>query len=135
MFFGLVYILPVILQESHHKNHKIKNLNLTSKEFDIIIFLVVHLRKVLGGKSFELGAIPTLDDLRGSGTIKQLSWDVIGLSRNQQHGDPVCANTTLVSVLKCRFTGRTGPSDYLYYSQDTGRMTKTDMPQGYNDND
>jgi len=65
------------------------------KETGAIIFLVVHLKKAeSSSKSFELGAVPTLDDLRGSAAIKQLSWDVIGLSRPQQHTDPRCANTT-----------------------------------------
>ena len=56
------------------------------KETGVIIFLVVHLKKSDSSRrSFEEGATPTLDDLRGSASIKQLSWDVIGLSRNQQY--------------------------------------------------
>jgi len=102
------------------------------KEFNIVLFLVVHLRKSdSSSTSFELGAKPSLDDLRGSGSLKQLSWDVIGLSRNQQHEDPFCANTTEVSVLKCRFTGRTGNADYLHYSGDTGRLVNVDKPLNY----
>lgn len=102
------------------------------KEFQIVLFLVVHLRKSdSSSTSFELGAKPSLDDLRGSGSLKQLSWDVIGLSRNQQHEDPYCANTTEVSILKCRFTGRTGCADYLYYSPDTGRLVSVDKPLNY----
>lgn len=101
------------------------------KETGTILFLVVHLRKSSEGTSFEEGAPPTLDDLRGSGTLKQLSWDVIGLSRPQQHPDPVCANTTEVTSLKCRFTGNLGIADYLYYDQFTGRMINTEKPANY----
>lgn len=101
------------------------------KEWDIVIFLVVHLRKTGHGTSFELGAIPTLDDLRGSGTLKQLSWDVLGLSRDQQHPDLFCANTSRVTVLKCRFTGNTGEADYLNFSKDSGRMIKVPKPPNY----
>lgn len=102
------------------------------KEFNVVLFLVVHLRKGDNASvPFELGAVPSLDDLRGSATLKQLSWDVIGLSRNQQHKSSYCANTTEVTVLKCRFTGRTGTSDYLYFNEETGRMISVEKPSGY----
>ena len=102
------------------------------KEFGITIFLVVHLKKSSGhGPSFEEGLRPTLDDLRGSGSIKQLSWDVLFLTRNQQHPDPYCANTSLVTVGKCRFTGRTGDADYLLFEDRTGRMRKVEPPVGW----
>jgi twinkle protein len=102
------------------------------KEFNVVLFLIVHLRKSdSSSASFELGTRPSLDDLRGSGSLKQLSWDVIGLSRNQQHEDTYCANTTEVSVLKCRFTGRTGTAGYLHYDSATGRLIPVDEPVGY----
>ena len=102
-----------------------------AKEFGIIIFLVVHLKKSNDSKSFEEGLKPSLDDLRGSGSIKQLSWDVIFLTRNQQHPDPFCANTSLVTIGKCRFTGRTGDADYLHFDERTGRMIKVERPVGW----
>lgn len=101
------------------------------KELQIVIFLVVHLKKAPFGNSFEQGFVPSLDDLRGSGSLKQLSWDVIALSRNQQHPDPFCANTTRITVLKCRFTGRTGESDYLHFHDQTGRMRRVAKPRNY----
>ena len=103
------------------------------KETGTIIFLVVHLKKsdYGKGKTFEQGAIPSLDDLRGSGAIKQLSWDVIGLSRDQQHPDKRCANTSEIHLLKCRKTGRTGKSGYLYFDDQSGRMIQTECPTGY----
>lgn len=101
------------------------------KELEITIFLIVHLKKTTNGVSFEEGAIPSLDDLRGSGSLKQLSMTVIALSRNQQHTDPFCANTSLITILKCRFTGRTGNAEYLYFNDKTGRMTPVPCPQGY----
>lgn len=102
-----------------------------AKEFGIIIFLVVHLKKSSDSKSFEEGLKPSLDDLRGSASIKQLSWDVIFLTRNQQHPDPFCANTSLVTIGKCRFTGRTGDADYLHFDERTGRMIKVERPTGW----
>lgn len=101
------------------------------KELNITIFLIVHLKKTSAGLSFEEGVAPSLDDLRGSGSLKQLSWIVIALSRNQQHPDKFCANTSEVIVLKCRFTGRTGVADYLHFSDTTGRMRKVAKPLNY----
>ncbi len=99
---------------------------------NIVLFLVVHLKKPDSyGKSFEQGGIPSLDDLRGSASLKQLSWEVFGLSRDQQHPSPYCANTTLVTVLKIRLSGRTGPADYLHFNEVTGRMLNVEKPEGY----
>ena len=95
-----------------------------TQELNIWIGLVVHLRKA-GGTPFELGAVPSVDDLRGSGGIKQLSNQVIALSRNQQHPDLQIRNTSQITVLKSRFTGRTGPANLLQYDQDTGRMRRS----------
>lgn len=107
-----------------------------AKEFGLIIFLIVHLKKSSGyGPSFEEGARPSLDDLRGSGSIKQLSWDVLFLTRNQQHPDTRSANTSLITVGKCRFTGRTGDADYLYFDDKTGRMSAVDRPFGWDTNE
>lgn len=102
------------------------------KSYGVTLFLVVHLRKN-GTDSipFELGSVPTLDDLRGSASLKQLSWDVFGLARNQQHTNDYCANTTESTVLKCRFTGRTGTADYLHFNETTGRMLGVEKPAGY----
>lgn len=97
-----------------------------TQELQCYIGLIVHLRKTNGGKSFEEGGVPTLDDLRGSGSIKQLSNNVYALSRNQQDLNPIIRNTSQLHVLKCRFTGRTGPADLLYYNEDTGRMVRAE---------
>ncbi len=100
--------------------HNLKSLTI---ELDIYIGLISHLRKPPGnGKSFEQGAVPSLDDLRGSGGIKQLSNGVYAISRNQQDENPVAKNTSTVTVLKCRKTGRTGTADFLRFEDETGRI-------------
>ena len=102
------------------------------KEFNVILFLVVHLKKSTeSGKSFEEGARPTLDDLRGSSTLKQLSWVVLGLTRNQQHPDQDCKNVIEICVLKSRKTGRTGISDYLNFDERTGRLYNISKPDNF----
>ena len=103
-----------------------------AKETNIIIFLVVHLKKSESSRvSFEKGAIPDLDDLRGSAMIKNLSWDVIFLSRNTQHEDPECAKITEITSAKCRLTGRTGCAGFIKFDETTGRMVETVAPPNY----
>ena len=98
---------------------KLKN---ATQHLGIWIGLVVHLRKAGSGKAFEEGSVPTVDDLRGSGSIKQLSNTVIATARNQQAEDEVERNTSSLHVLKCRYTGYTGQAGYLWFNPETGRM-------------
>ena len=104
---------------------RLKNL---TQELNVWIGLVVHLRKSTGGTSFEQGAVPSLDDLRGSGAIKQLSNSVYALSRNQQHPNEYTRNTSTIHVLKCRFTGRTGVAGWLHFDDETGWMIPVPEP-------
>lgn len=100
--------------------HNLKSLTV---ELGIYIGLISHLRKPPGnGRSFEQGAVPTLDDLRGSGAIKQLSNAVFAISRNQQHENDTARNTSTITVLKCRKTGRTGTADHVLFDDSTGRL-------------
>ena len=85
---------------------------------------VSHLRP--DGKGHEEGAVTSLAQLRGSGSIAQLSDMVLGLERDSQSEDIVMRNTTCLRVLKNRFVGMTGPATYLYYDKDTGRLHETD---------
>ena len=107
---------------------KLKNL---TQELQIWIGLVVHLRKTSAGASFEEGAVPTTDDLRGSGSIKQLSNGVFAIARNQQHPNDYLRNTSSVHSLKCRFTGRTGHAGWLHFHGESGRMIPVDDPEEY----
>jgi twinkle protein len=96
-------------------------------ELKIGLFLVSHLKRASGTTHEEGGRI-SLGELRGSQSIAQLSDIVIGLERDQQHEDPEIRNTTLVRVLKNRYTGETGPACYLKYSRETGRMLEVPKP-------
>ena len=93
------------------------------KRHPVWIGLISHLRKSpTGGKSFESGRMPSLDDIRGSGSIKQISFDIVAFTRNMEAENEEERNTVNMSVLKCRYTGLTGPSNSLFYKYDTGRM-------------
>jgi len=87
-------------------------------ELDISLHIVSHLRKTSGGKSFEEGGQITLDDLRGSGSLKQLSWTIIAIERDQQNaeGDE---NKATFRVLKNRTIGKTGQAGSVWYNADT----------------
>lgn len=94
------------------------------KRHDVWIGLVSHLRKVAtGGKSFEEGRLPTMDDIRGSGSIKQVSFDIVAFSRNMMAAIEAERNTILMAVLKSRTMGLTGIVQGSVYDQDTGRLS------------
>ena len=61
----------------------------------------------------------SLNSLRGSHSIGQLSDIVIALERDQQSDEK---NRTIVRVVKNRFTGDTGVGTELTYNQNTGRL-------------
>ncbi len=96
------------------------------KRHNVWIGLVSHLRKTqmvsAKSKSFEEGRIPTLDDIKGSGSIKQICFDIIGFARDLTEEDPMKRNAITMSVLKCRYTGLTGPISGAFYDFNTGRL-------------
>jgi twinkle protein len=96
-------------------------------ETGITLFLVSHLRRT-SGTAHEDGGKISLQDLRGSQSIAQLSDMVIGMERDQQNEDPEIRNTTSVRVLKNRYSGQTGPACWLQYDLDTGRMAEVPKP-------
>jgi len=102
--------------------HKLKALTVS---LDIHLCAVAHTRRQTT-KPLEEGGITSLSDLRGTAGLGQLSNIVLGLERNGQHEDERERNTTLIRVLKNRFSGITGPTSYLYYDQHTGRLTEID---------
>ena len=88
----------------------------------IHLFLVSHLRRTQSDQNHEEGARVTLGQLRGSGSISQLSDTVIALERDQQKDDSL----TTIRVLKNRFTGEVGPCGQLRYDADTCTFNETE---------
>ena len=91
------------------------------QEKDIGLFIVSHLRRT-NAKPHEEGGQTSLQDIRGTQAVAQLSDLVLGLERNGQSEDEVERNTTKVRVLKNRFSGLTGLTSLLYYDRVTGRL-------------
>lgn len=101
-----------------------------AKAVGCILIVITHLKRKEGkSKSHEEGGKVTLAELRGSGSIAQLSDLCIAFERDQQGEDPNCV---LIRVLKARFTGDTGEAGYLRYNKQTGRLVD-DIGPGTND--
>jgi twinkle protein len=85
------------------------------------IILVSHLKNPDQGKTYEEGRRVTLNDFRGSGSLKQISDNVIGLEGDQQGDAP---NQRTLRLLKQRLGGinsRFGPTvTGLRYDPETG---------------
>lgn len=95
------------------------------KAWPVWLGLISHLRKTgAGGNSFEEGHMASLDDIKGSGSIKQISFDIIAFARNMVHEDERERNTTRFRVLKARFTGKTGDAGAATYNHETRRMSR-----------
>lgn len=121
--------LSILVSETATDGDERKNIDVImtklkrlTEELQIHISIVSHLNRPQGGTSFEEGATPSLSNLRGSGSIAQLSHGVYTLSRNQQDSCPIRRNTTKLTVLKNRFCGKTGDAGLLYYDAETGRL-------------
>ena len=93
------------------------------KKHPIWLGLISHLRKSPnGGKSFEQGRMPNLDDAKGSGSLKQICFDIVAFARDLSAESEEQRNTIEMSVLKSRYSGLTGPVDGAYYDYNTGRL-------------
>ena len=93
------------------------------KRYNIHLTLISHLRKSSGeGKSFEEGVMPNLDAIKGSGSIKQISFDIIGFARNMMATEQSDRNIVKFAVLKSRFSGLTGSAGQSSYNSSTGRL-------------
>jgi len=98
-----------------------------SKRHHTWIGLVSHLRKSSNNtSSFEEGRLPNIDDIRGSGSIKQISFDIVAFARNLTAPAEQERNTIKMRVLKSRFTGLTGTVKGCFYNYLTGRLSALD---------
>lgn len=89
---------------------------------------IVHLRRPGGNRtSYNEGGRVTLQDLRGAGSLEQLSDNVLALERDQQ--DAERSNYCRLRVLKNREFGDLGEKDLLFYNNQTGRLLPTDEPE------
>lgn len=90
-----------------------------ASELNCHITVICHLRRPQG-QAHEEGRHISLSDLRGTGGIAQMSFDVIALERNQQAESG--AHTATLRVLKCRHTGDLGVAGEMIYDPETSRF-------------
>jgi twinkle protein len=95
-----------------------------AKETDVSIIVVSHMRKPSLSNPHNVNEY----DLKGSGSINQIAFNTILLSRDKMSEDEYARNSTMVQVVKCRRTGLTGMAGWLYYNSYTGRLERGDAP-------
>lgn len=100
-----------------------KDLRALIQRTGIHLDIVSQLRKS-DGKGWEEGEPITLQALRGSGSLGSVPNTIIAMERNRQNPDALAANTSIMRVLKDRFTGKAGVAAALRYDGDTGRLTQ-----------
>jgi len=94
-----------------------------SQKYPVWIGVVSHLRKAgVGQKAFEEGRVPSLDDIKGSGSIKQISFDIVAASRDTTAESEIERNTLKLTVLKARHTGKTGPAGSVFFNTERRRF-------------
>jgi len=96
-----------------------------SKETNASIIVVSHMRKPSLSNPHNVNEY----DLKGSGSINQIAFNTILLSRDKMSDDDYARNSTMVQVVKCRRTGMTGMAGWLYYNSQTGRLERGEAPE------
>lgn len=108
-------------------NKLCKNLHEICVQLGVTVFCACHLRKSANAnKTHEEGGRVSLDDLKDSSSIKQLTDIAIGLERDSQADSDQAANTTVIRVLKNRDFGTKGIACGAIYDKDTTRLTEVD---------
>lgn len=90
------------------------------QETNVPVIAISHLKRS-DGTSYNNGGQIELSDLRGSGSLEQLSDFVIGMEGNQ-FADDNKNDVRRLKVLKSRKGGFVGYADYLWYNRSTGRL-------------
>ena len=95
-----------------------------AKNTGVSIIIVSHMRKPHAKDAHDVGEY----DLKGSGSINQIAFNTILLSRDKMTDDDYARNCTQVQLVKCRRTGRTGVAGWLFYESNTSRLVATQAP-------
>lgn len=96
-----------------------------AKETGVSIIIVSHMRKPNVKDPHDVNEY----DMKGSGSINQIAFNTILLSRDKMSDDEYTRNSTKIQLVKCRRTGRTGHAGWLYYEENTGRMVAGSPPE------
>ena len=91
-----------------------------TEQLGIGVIIISHLKRPEGNKGYEDGVEVSMNSLRGSASIGQLSDMIISMVRDLKSDK----NTTKVNILKNRFSGETGKCCDLYYDLETGCLSE-----------
>jgi len=91
------------------------------------VIAVSHVSRGNTEKSYNDGQKLSLNSLRGSASLEQLSDIVIGLERDQQSETE--GDIAQIRVLKSRLVGDVGPCGHIQYDVTTGRMNHHDLQE------
>ncbi len=105
-----------------------KELASMTRELKFNLQVVSHIRKSDNSrKPAEEGGRVKIDDMKGSGAVKQWANFVIALERNQQAEDQDEARTTTVRILKARGVGKNnGQIVKVKYLPETAQLIQSD---------
>ena len=95
-----------------------------AKETGVSIIVVSHMRKPSGKDAHDVNEY----DMKGSGSINQIAFNTILLSRDKMSEDEYTRNCTKIQLVKCRRTGNTGTGGWLYFNQETSRLEAGQPP-------
>jgi len=95
-----------------------------AKETGVSIIVVSHMRKPSAKDAHDVNEY----DMKGSGSINQIAFNTILLSRDKMSEDEYARNSTKIQLVKCRRTGNTGTGGWLYYNSETSRLEAGQAP-------
>ena len=95
------------------------------QETGVSVIIVSHMRKPFVKEAHDVSEY----DLKGSGSINQISFNTILLSRDKMSDNEYARNCTKVQLVKCRRTGNTGDAGWLFYNQETSRLERGEAPE------
>lgn len=104
------------------------------EETGVGLIAICHLKRT-DNSNHEEGGVISLNHLRGSQSLAQLSDTIIALERNQQATEDQEKNRIKVRILKCRCTGDTGLGGYLYFDKGINRLRVPDFDAEENTNE
>ena len=100
-----------------------------TEQLNIGVIIISHLKIPEGNKDHTDGLKTSLGQLRGSGSIGQLTDICIGCERSTS--DVEDSKKTTVRILKNRFAGITGVGTTLKYNSDTGRLQEYETANNF----
>jgi twinkle protein len=96
-----------------------------AKETGVSLVIVSHMNKPASSDPHAVSEYHT----KGSGSINQIAFNTILLSRDKMAESEYERNLTKVQLVKCRRTGRTGDCGWMYYNAETTRMEQGESPE------